>query len=283
MQFVCGIFWEKFSRVAGGRLLKREFNFCIRVQKSSNRPFTRGGFIFRVTPGGIGLQNLFDKFCGTRYTRITVKNNKLSSLHHAGSCRGAFGMPKKGVIDFSTDMVRAILAGKKTVFRRFMRSQPADDFVPNRRWAAEASTPFGQKGDVVFVREAFHVCENHPELGVIYKADSVEGEFPETCTEECGWVEAPFMPLEYVRIKLRILSITVAKLQDIQEEDAKNEGVPLDGYLNAVEAFKAYWIYLQKWKKVSHHWESNPWVWVVKFNRVRRASPVRGRGLARKS
>lgn len=98
-----------------------------------------------------------------------------------------------------------------------------------------------------------------------------------------GWCSPRFMPKRAARLFLEVQDVRVEKLQEITEEDAKAEGIrwtkegplhahlydaELDAYLNfptAKEVFKYLWnsIYGKKYP-----WESNPWVWVISFERV---------------
>lgn len=115
------------------------------------------------------------------------------------------------------------------------------------------------------------------------------------------WRKMPsiFMPREACRLFLKVKSVRVERLQDISEEDAKAEGVPqeptypkdfslcpncggefvhlaLGGSLGVTEVdcntcdtsrkqFKFLWDKING-KRAS--WESNPWVWVIEFEKT---------------
>ena len=157
-------------------------------------------------------------------------------------------MNKEHPIIFSTDMVRAILSGHKTMTRRPVKPQPKCEGLtgvypdlynkdPNQ-WAfwlpdnrmTEPRTwkPPYQVGDVLWVRETW--CREWKDLvgftgEYLYKADGVEvihvdglGKSP--------WCPSVHMPREAARLFLKVKSVQVERLQDITEEDAQKEGIP---------------------------------------------------------
>ncbi|MAG64631.1 MAG: hypothetical protein CMK74_01975 [Pseudomonadales bacterium] len=163
-------------------------------------------------------------------------------------------MIKERPILFSGAMVRAILDGRKTVTRRVVKPQPANDWrftggygritskhphkdkfgVFIRRGEHTDFTevdiipcPYGQPGDHLWVRETCFI--NGPSKGseVIYKADPLpnwEGE--ET---DIRWRPSIHMPRWASRIQLEITAVRVERLQEISEEQAQAEGIERDG------------------------------------------------------
>jgi len=162
---------------------------------------------------------------------------------------------KSRPILFSTDMVQAILAGKKTQTRRIVKSR---HFLKN--------CPYGQPGDQLWVRETFKTVEkpirdsgsgaimayDTPEY--IYKADKLPH-----IQKLIKWKPSIFMPREASRITLEITDIRVEKLHNITEEDAIAEG------FKDITAFGMKWVMLNG----GPSWEGNPWVWVIKFKRIK--------------
>lgn len=89
------------------------------------------------------------------------------------------------------------------------------------------------------------------------------------------------MPREASRITLEITGIRVQRVQEITEEDAKEEGVePLlhveglyagwksdafKGKLNHRDGFRFIWEKINGQKS----WEENPWVWAIEFRRIK--------------
>ncbi len=160
-------------------------------------------------------------------------------------------MTKEKPILFSTEMVQAILEGRKTQTRRVIKPQPewkdrkglcsqgwswsdkntklssypeADSFSE----AISLCCPYGNVGDILWVRETWQettwMTKEDENYGFIYRA-SENGKDWEDNTEDWKWKPSIFMPKEACRIKLRIVNVRVERLQDISEEDAIKEGV----------------------------------------------------------
>jgi uncharacterized protein YqfB (UPF0267 family) len=164
-------------------------------------------------------------------------------------------MKERGIL-FQAPLVRAILAGQKTVTRRLMKPQPMpipDDvervkpYDDSGFWwlcdkvrsavsmhDAPCLGPYGYKGDRLWVRETWATLTGNG-IRTVYRAD---GEDPRT-----GWDDTPaerrpamiwrpsiFMPRKASRITLEVTSVRVERVNEISEEDAKAEGVtPLTG------------------------------------------------------
>lgn len=135
---------------------------------------------------------------------------------------------------FSTPMVQALLAGRKTQTRRVMKHPKglADVFGH----MAECKQPF-MKGDILWVRETWKkVCatERYYEggkyvsseelFGYMYRADNLirwddrepkDDEFHlSDITRELKWRPSIHMPREAARIFLRVTAVRVERLQD---------------------------------------------------------------------
>jgi hypothetical protein len=183
-------------------------------------------------------------------------------------------MPKTGVVDFSTQEILGMLEGRKTVFRRYMRAQPADSYRPNRQWITGIVSPFGKKGDVVPVREAFHLCEYRQDRAIFYKKDALDGASPDCGSGACGWTVSTLLPIEHVRFYIKIMNLRIDRIQNITEQDAIDEGFTSSAQRSAVEAYRAYWMGISRNKKIGRQWEDNPWVWVVRFRWLRKGRPM---------
>ena len=201
---------------------------------------------------------------------------------------------KERPILFSAPMVRAILEGKKTQTRRVIKPQPENlvegkainipyGYYPDRffggnlwtYWGPKGSKdqgkctlplfkcPYGQPGDRLWVREAFHICPHHEDY--FYRAD--DENLLLKCKVHTKWRPSIHMPRAASRIQLEITDIRVERLCDITDQDAIEEGVDrtntsLRGY--ATERFKNLWQSING----PDSWEQNPWVWVVEFKKV---------------
>lgn len=168
---------------------------------------------------------------------------------------------KETPILFSTPMVQALLAGKKTITRRIVNPQPITDedsgsvfdgkyrkqysihdwrdrFIDDwSRWMPE---------DILWVRESFWEWDNSSQGGgYAFKADFIEryGAWEKDTPHKFHdvervekWKPSIHMPKEASRIWLQVADIKIERLHDISEEDAKKEGVELHksgkSYLN---------------------------------------------------
>lgn len=191
---------------------------------------------------------------------------------------------KERPIIFSTEMVQAILEGKKTMTRRIMKDQNKGDSYKNSRTfrdgifilangaAINWKCPYGKPNDQLWVKETF----TEDRTGAIYyRADYQTGMFSK-------WKPSIFMPRSTSRIDLLINSIRVEQLKDITNEDAKKEGVRFAkstlGYCYCDYRYKSFNImtsavdsFKSLWEKINGigSWKDNPWVWVIEFKRIK--------------
>jgi hypothetical protein len=196
---------------------------------------------------------------------------------------------------FSTPMVQAILEGRKTQTRRIIKNQPpinsklrgmredlenkkvgfyfSDGTGPNRGfWPSfeEDLYPPYEVGDVLWVRETFI---EWPENTFQYFANTALG-------EELGkWKPSIHMPKVACRIFLKVKSIRAERLQDISNEDARDEGVDfvegINGnlyynYLTLDYGCNELFSFMTLWQKINglDSWSFNPFVWVYEFEKI---------------
>ena len=186
---------------------------------------------------------------------------------------------------FSTPMVQAILAGRKTQTRRMARA-------------------YWDVGDLLWVRETWRVAgrhDNHAPRMIMPRSCTVLFEAGGSAANGpgAGWTHDPawppagtypewagkgrpsmFMPRWASRITLHVESVRTEPLQDITESDALAEGVfqvappdPRDGMRyfahepgrpgapTAARAFRTLWTSLNGWES----WAANPVVHVTTF------------------
>ena len=146
---------------------------------------------------------------------------------------------------FNTEMVRAILDGRKTMTRRLIEPQPQSPVVnylgtwqetqPCANGIRVFPPPY-KPGDILYVRETWGVyCRNWWEADYYnYRADWQAQETPYGLTEPPKWRPSIHMPKEAARIFLRVKSVRVERLQAITEADALREGVPDEWPMDAV-------------------------------------------------
>lgn len=166
---------------------------------------------------------------------------------------------KEHPILFQTEMVQAILEGRKSQTRRIVKLKhlPISEigsiypdgsglgwiaWSPKPVSAEETAKcypgnegfkcPYGAVGDTLLVRETFYPWDTG---GYAYKADGFEqryGAWERDTPKKFHdveriekWKPSIFMPKEACRIFLEITDIRVERLQDISEENAIAEGV----------------------------------------------------------
>jgi hypothetical protein len=213
-------------------------------------------------------------------------------------------MTKEHPILFSSEMVRAILAGKKTQTRRVLKPQPSDIYskalnVSGNIWAFQkpnqavepfiVKCPYGQVGDWLWVREKWATEAKFDKLSWAGIADTRVATVPIWYAVEDTQIDRPgqvrgrwrfgrFMPRYASRITLEITGIRVERVQDITEADAIAEGVEAL-YKTAPRTFGAGYIwtpqgytdsYKKTWDSINgkkYSWASNPYVWVIEFKK----------------
>ena len=185
---------------------------------------------------------------------------------------------KERPILFSAPMVKAILDGQKTMTRRV--NSIGEYYISDKK------CPYGVVGDRLWVRETWYYeehmhdsTEGMPDLPcglyshrLVYKADCTD--YPVNVgVGRQGWKPSIFMPRWASRITLEITGISVERLQDITEEDAMKEGIPMEIDCpecdTARKKFKNLWDSINgRGKKPGKAWNDNPWVWVIEFRRI---------------
>ena len=206
----------------------------------------------------------------------------------------------------SAAMAAATLEGRKTTFREAVAPQPINGRVgmvnavycraPDK-WLVDGAVsdyhaaglqvpewacPYGVPGDRLYVQEAW----NKHGGAVTYLADGdwiADYAKKEALTGVVmpRWSDPDSMPVEHARLVLEIVSVQAKRLQAINAEQAKAEGMFFDtrakkyvitegdeymgrATADAREAFYMLWESM----RTGYMWVSNPWVWVVEFKVV---------------
>lgn len=191
-------------------------------------------------------------------------------------------MSEKPIL-FNTEMVRAILDGRKTQTRRVIRfpegttghlpPSGAKDYI---YWPGGIKRAPYKPGDTLWVRETwkqYTAGTAGPGLidGYLYKAD--EPQDTSGMMVEDRWHPSIHMPKDAARIWLKVTDIRCEQLNDMTEEDAIAEGFPDSpaGTDSPLERFSVLWD--KTVKRVDRDrfgWYGNPWVWVISFKRIER-------------
>lgn len=159
---------------------------------------------------------------------------------------------------FNTEMVRAILDGRKTVTRRLVKPQPTERLICGQNWdklLVAAAAPY-QPGDILYVRETWHKYKKRVGNGEgCYIAEFYEYKSSIANSEDANepWKPSIHMPKEAARIFLKVKDVRVERLQEITEEQAKAEGIreySKDGKLWKYAVTDDWWIeYHHKYRK----------------------------------
>jgi len=156
---------------------------------------------------------------------------------------------KKRPMIFNTEMVRAILNGKKTVTRRPLKGNILKCVHFDAINDHHKHCPFGDIGDIGY-------CNNSADE----KAD-------------CKCIPSIHMPRWASRITLEITEVSVEKVQDIDKwhsspTEILSEGVELSGCTHmSYNRNKFAQLWNSIYKKTEYKWENNPYVWVIKFKK----------------
>jgi len=192
-------------------------------------------------------------------------------------------MSEKAIV-FGGVMVRAILEGRKSETRRIIK---------------DPKKPRYEVGDVLWVREPLEgrlvgkgVSLTKPTPSEIadpmfgtkvvagYEAD---GRYCGNDKQDVDWrwqrnrLPGIFMPKKCCRLWLRVIGRRMERLWMMGEHCAVREGFSERiaeseeyGWHTALDQFRDYWNGLYK-KHAEWQWESNPLVWVYRFERVEKA------------
>lgn len=213
---------------------------------------------------------------------------------------------------FNTEMVRAILDGRKTCTRRICKdanecTMPDMEFynADKRTYAVhnfadkahteqlstgERTCPICP-GDILYVRETVyqkvgHYLDVDGETKAVWCNEfkyAVTDEKPETGWNY-SWVKRPsiHMPKEAARIWLKVTDVRVERLQDITIEGIREEG--LEPRFNVKDKFSdgiARGRFLELWNStikksdLDHYgWNANPYVFVIEFERCEKPEGV---------
>lgn len=204
---------------------------------------------------------------------------------------------------FNTEMVKAILEGRKTVTRRVIKLPKHVEEQENGLYTLYAEggayidakfetvkdyiNPPYKIGDILYVRETWGIqsMKNYGKrVKFLFKAEPNK-ELKEVALSESryddmlkysfknGWQPSLFMPREAARIFLEVTNVKVERLQDITTEGCFNEGIKYDynSQNNEFDTFAELWNSTIKKNELDmYSWNTNPWVWVIEFKRLER-------------
>ena len=204
---------------------------------------------------------------------------------------------------FNTEMVRAILNGRKSCTRRIVKPQQfigmlpdkckdgiPEEFLKGKKFMFKPycdmtdaelintayKAPY-QPGDILYVRETFIQAAAHI---FWYKADDNSW-----LSEGLRWKPSIHMPKEAARIWLKVTDVRAERLQDITGLSVKKEGIEVDPKECASKfdfitelflLFQRLWDSTIKKSDLEHYgWDANPYVWVIEFERCEKPKEER--------
>lgn len=201
---------------------------------------------------------------------------------------------------FNTEMVQAILDGRKMVTRRVVKPKSKNacgffvtfrksdgafmgvyDYDENEKMFESSQKPPYAAGDYLYVRETWN-WYNDTENGktYIYRADYGEEH------KKGYWKPSLHMPKEAARLFLKVTDVRVERLQDITPKEIEREGLKnpcvecyakrdvcedcicRDEYVDKLIWSELWNSTIKKQDLDTYGWEANPWVWVIEFERI---------------
>jgi len=154
---------------------------------------------------------------------------------------------------FNTQMVRAIIEGRKKTTRRIVKAKGYDiTGIPswamfrrnpdnfffdvcktgNEPSANTATTiliePPARPGDILYIRETWAEMP----YGYVFRADCTDDEQPEGWDNNDRWRPSIHMPRKAARLFLRVKDLSAERLQEIDENGIEQEGTDLDAWFD---------------------------------------------------
>ncbi|WP_145556734.1 morphogenetic protein [Yersinia canariae] len=178
---------------------------------------------------------------------------------------------------FNSEMVNAILSGRKTQTRRIIKLPLIDKNMgcelAGNELAGEVAAgdyrncPLGKPGVQLWVRETwarYNIDQTTHDMA--YRATT-----PTDWPKDGLWRPSIHMPRWASRINLLITGVRVERLNDISEQDAQAEGCAygkgngeIDLAVRPENHFPTLWASIYG----AESWQANPWVWVIEFERM---------------
>ena len=167
-------------------------------------------------------------------------------------------------IIFNAEMIKAILEGRKTLFRLPIKLKDNSlvctgyifsstdrkrndcySFGKNKECDLEYIKPKYKVGDILYVRETWcygNIVGDDDDFGniecwleqlesdidkekIFYKADMEDAVKEGVSFEDVVWKPSIHMPKKYARIFLKVTNVRLERLQDISEDDLEKEGI----------------------------------------------------------
>jgi hypothetical protein len=203
---------------------------------------------------------------------------------------------------FNTEMVQAILDGRKRVTRRVVKPQPngmlqcviEHECDGGAYWSDDNNILTDttlyksfEVGNILYVRETWSIQSMKRfdnKVKFIYKACGLQDTHEIAVNDDKyigllkyvsrrGWQPSLFMPKEAARIFLKVTDVKVERLQDITEEQAIAEGfIDNRGFIHSYDdeysnLHSAKEAFIETFLKIYPECTEECWFWVIEFER----------------
>lgn len=205
---------------------------------------------------------------------------------------------------FNTEMVRAILDGRKSCTRRIVKPQQLVGILPDKckngtpeEFLKQKKLMFKpycdmtdvelintaykapyQPGDILYVRETWKQAPN----GYYYYEDWQRNDIADITK----WKPSIHMPKDAARIWLKVTDVRVERLQEITELSVQKEGIEVEpnecaGKFDFISElfllFQGLWDSTIKKSDLDRYgWNANPYVFVIEFERCEKPKEEKG-------
>lgn len=206
---------------------------------------------------------------------------------------------------FNTEMVRAIMDGRKTQTRRVIKPHNPikaaseeyhqgeglwiehnsddetlyiKDYSVSPCWfrVSDYIRKYALTSDILYVRETWMKTDVFgTQNSCLYKANTEQNEtIFEVTGQEPKWRPSIHMPKEAARIFLRVTDVRAERVQDITAAECVREGIPQESLAEVGEDFTIGQFHdlwdstINKSNLPLYGWNANPWVWVYSFERM---------------
>ena len=186
---------------------------------------------------------------------------------------------------FSTPMVEAIMADRKTQTRRLVKEIPLDapyfedvDGVPmacdqDGDWWPAVRFSRIQPGDIIWVRETWKQATTGtagPGLIDLYLYRADEPQDTTGMMVEDRWHPSIHMPRKAARIFLRVKEVRLERLHEIMDAPpGPDNPIVKEGCTYGFEFIAIWDNTINPAERSLYGWNANPWVWVIEFERIK--------------